>query len=46
MIIWGEPGKPEKLRLIHKWGELIEENADLDLLREKVKAWYQWADDR
>ena len=41
-VVWGEPGKPERLRMISKWKDQ-EVDADIEKFREKVSQWYEWA---
>ena len=44
LIVWGYPGKPEKIELRTPYITRTYENADLDKLRDICKQWYRHAD--
>jgi hypothetical protein len=49
MVIWGEPGKPERVRITTHNGTRVvsvEKPTDLAGLREMVERWYRFADTR
>lgn len=43
LIVWGHPGKPERIRFISARDERYYENANLDTLRRIVGRWYHFA---
>lgn len=43
MIIWGDTNKPEELLIIYPGGEQRRIHADIEVLRERVSAWFNWA---
>ena len=43
MIVWGHPGKPERIRLFSARGERYFGDANLDKLRDLVKGWFRYA---
>jgi hypothetical protein len=46
MIVWGHPGKPEKIELRTPHITKVYENTSLDTLRGIVKQWFRWADNQ
>lgn len=44
LILWGTPGRPNKLRLMAGACDRTEEDIDLGRVRQLVSAWYAWAD--
>ena len=41
-VVWGAPGKPERMRIISVWADQTFD-ADVDKLREKTHLWYKYA---
>jgi hypothetical protein len=46
MIVWGNPGKPEKIELLTSRTAIIYEPANLDKLREITTKWFEWAENQ
>lgn len=46
IIVWGHPGRPEKIELRTPHTTRVYENTSLDKLREIVNKWYEWADNQ
>ena len=44
LVIWGKPGKPEKIRVITHYGDSIMPEANLFLLRAMVSDWFREAE--
>ena len=46
LIVWGHPGRPEKIELRTPHITKVYENTSLDQLRGIVSQWYEWADNQ
>jgi len=44
IIVWGDPGKPNRIALLTRHGTKHYERATIATLRMIVSNWYQWAD--
>ena len=46
LIVWGHPGRPEKIELRTPHITKVYENTSMDQLRGIISQWYEWADNQ
>ena len=44
LVIWGQTNKPKEIMTMTTKGETLHQDADVNLLRNFVSRWFEWAD--